>query len=490
MNELYRWSARELIQHLKDGSISSEEATRVLLARIERVNPTLNAVVTLDAERALRDARAADQERAQGKLRGPLHGLPMTLKDTWEVTGMRTTAGAPSLSGHIPARDADLVARLRAAGVIILGKTNVPYFASDVQTYNRIFGVTHNPWSRQHTCGGSSGGAAAALACGMTPLELGSDVGGSIRTPAHYCGVFGHKPTRDILSMRGHIPGPPGTRGQPDLAEAGPMARHVDDLELLLDCLIGAKPVDSTCWQVHLPEPRFSRLDEARIGFWFEDPHAPLDPNLLGAYTTLVETLQAQGAQTARARHPVLCMETLLPVYYNLLGSLMSPGLKTQQRLQMQVLGTLGRHLGSWVGMTPGLDEYAASMAQPHYRWMRFNEQRERLREKVVELFRDVDVLLMPVTPTTAIPHDHSEPLFRRTIRVNGRKRPYMDQFSWITLATTLGLPATVAPIGHDAQGLPFGIQIVGAPGHDRTTLQLARLLEQHGLAGTRLAQA
>ncbi|MDX5299261.1 MAG: amidase, partial [Gammaproteobacteria bacterium] len=156
MNELYRWSARELIQHLKDGSISSEEATRVLLARIERVNPTLNAVVTLDAERALRDARAADQERAQGKLRGPLHGLPMTLKDTWEVTGMRTTAGAPSLSGHIPARDADLVARLRAAGVIILGKTNVPYFASDVQTYNRIFGVTHNPWSRQHTCGGSS----------------------------------------------------------------------------------------------------------------------------------------------------------------------------------------------------------------------------------------------------------------------------------------------------------------------------------------------
>lgn len=222
MDELHYQPAHALLTQLEAGTLSSETLVTALLARIHEHNPAVNAIVTLDEALALEQAREADQKRTTGAATGALHGLPLTLKDTWEVSGMACTAGATALRNYSPERHADVVQRLEDAGAIILGKTNVPVYATDLQSYNKLFGVTNNPYNANHTPGGSSGGAAAALAAGMTPLEVGSDLAGSIRIPAHFCGVFGHKPSRSLVSFRGHIPGPPGTQSQPDLAEVAP----------------------------------------------------------------------------------------------------------------------------------------------------------------------------------------------------------------------------------------------------------------------------
>ncbi|HET8707899.1 MAG TPA: amidase family protein, partial [Pseudomonadales bacterium] len=242
-NWLYA-SAKSLLQAMQDGALSSRQLLELYIKRIEQKNAEINAVVATDLEAARKRADAADAARANGELWGPLHGLPMTIKDTYEVPGMPCTAGAPMYRNHQPSRAAVAVQKLIDAGAIIFGKTNVPLFASDLQSYNKIYGTTNNPWNKALTPGGSSGGAAAALAAGFTAAELGSDIGGSIRTPAHFCGVYGHKVTHGIISMRGHVPGPPGTLGEPDLAVAGPMARAAGDLALLLDVVAGASPAE------------------------------------------------------------------------------------------------------------------------------------------------------------------------------------------------------------------------------------------------------
>jgi amidase len=239
MREVAFRSAVELAAAIRRKEVSSRELVEHYLARIERFNPPINAVVTLDADRVRARADAADAALARGDLAGPLHGVPMTIKDSIETAGMRTTAGAEIYAKHVPKHDAPAVARLIAAGAVIMGKTNTPRFAMDVQSYNSLFGTTNNPWDLTRTPGGSSGGAAAALAAGLTALELGSDIGGSIRTPAHFCGVYGHKPTHGIVPTRGHIPGPPGTLSEPDIAVLGPLARHAEDLALAMDVVAG-----------------------------------------------------------------------------------------------------------------------------------------------------------------------------------------------------------------------------------------------------------
>ena len=229
----------EVAEAIHKKEISSREAVDYFLARVEALDKTINSVVTIDAERARAEADAADAALARGERRGPLHGVPMTIKDSYQTKGMRTTSGAPELKDFIPEEDAWPVARLREAGAIIYGKTNLPIYAGDLQSYNEIFGTTNNPHDTTRTPGGSSGGSGAALACGFTPLELGSDIGGSIRLPAHMSGVTGHKPSYGIVPAHGQIPGPPGTLTMADLAVAGPMARSVEDLELGLDIMAG-----------------------------------------------------------------------------------------------------------------------------------------------------------------------------------------------------------------------------------------------------------
>jgi len=246
-------SALELVVAIRNREISSRELLAHYLKRIEQYNPKINAVVTLDVERAFHLADAADAALARGESLGPLHGLPMTVKDTFETEGVRTTAGAPLHAEHIPTKDALAVARLKAAGAIVFGKTNTPVFAMDMQTYNPVFGTTNNPWDVTRSPGGSSGGSAAALAAGLTGLELGSDIGGSIRNPAHYCGVFGHKPTYDIIPSRGHIPGPPGTLTGADIAVLGPLTRGPKDLS------------EGRAWRLELPTPRHGALRKYRV---------------------------------------------------------------------------------------------------------------------------------------------------------------------------------------------------------------------------------
>src|SRR5438309_2857444 len=280
MNELAFLSAIEIAKEIRERRLSSREAVDYFLARVEALDGPINSIVTVDAHRARMEAGAADGTLARGEVRGPLHGVPMTVKDSFQTRGMRTASGAPELSALIPDEDAWPVARLREAGAIIFGKTNLPIYAGDMQTYNEVFGTTNNPYDLSRTPGGSSGGSAAALACGFTPLELGSDIGGSIRLPSHMSGVVGHKPSYGIVPAHGQIPGPPGSLTQADLAVAGPMARTVEDLELGLNILAGPDRWEYPAWRLELPSPRHDSLKEYRVAAWLDDPTCPVEPDV------------------------------------------------------------------------------------------------------------------------------------------------------------------------------------------------------------------
>jgi len=474
---------RQLAEQIRSGHLSSEAVVQHFLERIRQHNEKINAVVLVAEEEALARAREADARLARGETGGPLHGVPLTLKDTWEVRGMTTTAGAPSLRNHTPARHADIVDRLEAAGAIILGKTNVPLFAGDIQSYNDVYGVTRNPRDPARTPGGSSGGAAAALAAGLTPAEVGSDIGGSIRTPAHWNGIFGHKPTQDIVSLRGHIPGPPGMESKPDLAVGGPLARTADDLEFMLHIIAGPRPAEAGYWKLNLPSPRQSSLQDMRVAHWFSDPLCPIDESMEKGYHSLTQALSERGVQISAAEHRLLDLGRIMPAYFNQLGSVLGSGLPPSQRRAFRWIARFYPLLRTFIRLTEGMDEFARGVNQPIHEWVRWREDREQMRVALESLWDEVDVLLMPITPTAAIAHDHQMPLFKRKIRVNGSNRCYMDQFCWIALATLLGLPATVAPVGLDASGLPFGVQIVARPGDDLTGIHFARLLEEAGLS-------
>ncbi|WP_375177026.1 amidase [Marinobacter mobilis] len=476
--------AHELATELKSGTLSSVELTRSLLQRINSHNTRLNAFTFLNEQAALDAAARADELLQSGITPGPLHGLPMTVKDTWEVAGMPCTAGAPRLREHHPQQSATAIQRLKDAGAIIIGKSNVPLYASDLQSYNKLIGVTNNPHDSRHTPGGSSGGAAAALAAGMTPLEVGSDLAGSIRTPAHFCGVFGHKPSRALVSMRGHIPGPPGALSEPDLVVGGPMARNSDDLDLLLNVIAGPNRQEARSWTLDMEPTSLTALSQTRVGHWFEDAACPIDDELASGYRDLAARIANTGARVSQASHPLLSLERIMPAYFTLLGGLMGASLKPAQRRQMLLASHLDPIISRLTAMTVGSGQYGHGANLSYREWLIWNEKREKMRAQIESLFNDCDVLLTPVTPTSAIPHDHSQPVFKRRITVNGEARPYLDQFCWIALATLLGLPATSVPVGRTANGLPYNVQVIGAPGKDLTTIGFARLLEQQGLAG------
>ncbi|MEM7534833.1 MAG: amidase [Chloroflexota bacterium] len=477
MTELGYQSATTLTEKIQQREIRSVEVLDALVARMEKHNDGINAVVATNLDAARARAEAADAALENGEVWGPLHGLPITIKDSYEVTGMPTTSGAPIFKEHYAKQHALTVQRLVDAGAIVYGKTNLPIFAGDWQSYNKVYGTSCNPWDITRTPGGSSGGAAAALAAGLTSLELGSDIGGSIRIPAHYCGVCGHKPSHGIIPMRGHIPGPPGTMAEPDLAVAGPMARTAEDLRLMLDVLKGPATLDGAGWQLNLPASRHKSLQDFRVAVWWKANDYPIDNEIADAYAQLCTKLTDAGVTVANV-HPIK-MDEIVPIYINLLGSVMGAGLPPSVRrtLPMMQLVTKGlRRLGRASDMAVNyLDAFTLS----HRDWMITNERREKMRNRIGNFFKDYDVLLMPVTPTVAMPHNHEGQMLQRTIEVNGKSRPYIDNMMWIALATALGLPATSAPVSQDASGLPINIQIVGAPYDDYTTIQFAQCLAE-----------
>ena len=474
--ELCLEPAHRLCAQLRERRITAVELLERYRARVERLNPALNAIIATDFDAALERARQADAAIARGESWGPLHGLPITLKDTFEFAGLATVAGAPALKEHRPARSAPAVQRLLDAGAIVFGKTNVPMYAGDVQTHNAVFGMTRSPWDPERTPGGSSGGAAAAVAAGLTALELGSDVAGSIRTPAHFCGIYGHKPSSGLVPMRGHIPGPPGTVSDADLAAAGPLARSAEDLVLALRVLAGPLAPAASGWRVELPAPRRTRLADFRVALWLDDPYCAVDAGIKPALEGAAEQLRRAGAQVSTQRPP-FSLEELHQLYFQLLGAIFSAGIPAKLYRRAWLAGTLAFWLGRDKPDTLG--GFMRAMTRSHRDWLVAHEKRERLRLAFEAFFETCDVLLMPVVRIAAPPHNNRGSPYSRQITVNGRSEPYVTQFTWIGPATLLGLPATSAPVGLTPGGLPVGVQIVGAHLQDLTTIDFARQLTE-----------
>jgi amidase len=462
-------SATELLRALARRELSSAELLALYLDRVAKLNPRINAVVHVDAERARERAAAADAARARGESWGALHGLPITIKDSFEVAGMPCTSGAPELAKHVPAQHADSVQRLVDAGAIVFGKTNLPLYGGDFQSYNAVYGTTNNPWDVTRGPGGSSGGSAAALAAGLTSFELGSDIGGSIRNPAHFCGVYGLKTTHGIVPMRGHIPGPPGMLAESDLGVGGPMGRSAADLSLGLDVLAGPAPSDATAWRLELPPPRANRLADLRVGVWLEDPRGPVDSEVGDVLSNAVDALAKTGARIDAVTRPVDAGEQHR-TYAQLLNAAMGAGSPPDVLARAEAVApTIPASEDSFsVNALRGL-------ALRHREWLGLNERRTRLRAQWASYFRDIDVLLCPIMPTAAFKHDHSE-ISARTLTINGKAEPYFQLF-WAGLAVNAYLPGAVAPAGRTRAGLPVGVQLVGPYLEDRTPVAAAALL-------------
>jgi amidase len=465
VSELAFWTAGELVRAVAAREVSSVELLEHQLDRVARLNPALNAVVTLDEERARADARRADASVARGEPLGLLHGLPMTVKDAFETAGLRTTCGAPELAEFVPDRDAVAVARLRAAGAVIFGKTNLPIWAGDGQSYNELFGTTRNPWDPSRSPGGSSGGSAAAVASGISPLELGSDIASSIRNPAHCCGVFGLKPSFGLVPQRGYIASPPGTLSEGDMTVIGPLARSADDLKLGLEVLAGPDEPDATAWRLTLPPPRAESLGSYRLATWLEDEEFPVDREVLAVLEAATAALDQAGAAVKPAR-PVPLGESYR-VFQRLLAGVSVSRLSEEE---FQIVVAAAEANGS-----PRL----RALAQRKREWNAVHEERLRMRAAWAQFFEEYDALVCPVMPVTAIPHDHTPDFEAREISVNGERRTYWEQVAWCAPAGLAYLPAVSVPVGATRSGLPVGLQIIAPYLEDLTAVDLARRITE-----------
>ncbi|SFW75247.1 amidase [Amycolatopsis australiensis] len=466
------WSfrtAEALVAAMRDGAVTSVELTEEAIGRIERDDEVVNAICVPDFDRALAAARRADQARARGADR-PLLGVPVTVKESYDVAGLPTTWGMPPHRNHVPAEDAVQVARLKAAGAVVLGKTNVPLGLQDIQTFNDIYGTTTNPWDPARTPGGSSGGSAAALACGFGALSIGSDLAGSLRTPAHFCGVYAHKPTLGLAAVRGMVPpSEPALPVEPDLAVAGPMARSARDLSLLLDVMAGPDPLTfGVAHRVTLPPARHERLGDFRVLVLDEHPCIPTGAAVRAGVHRVADALADGGARVGRH-------SCLLP----------DPAEAATLYMQLLISGSVARFpIESEEELRERADEGSLdavrlrAMALSHRDWTAANNRRELHRHGWRQLFAEFDAVVCPITPTPAFPHDHHPNPMERRIDIDGAGHPYFDQLVWAGLATMPGLPATAVPAGRSPEGLPVGVQLVGPMFEDRTPLRLAELLE------------
>jgi amidase len=454
VDELHWWPARTVAAAIAAKTLSAREYLDALVARVDRHNPGLNLVTTID-ERAFAWANRADAAVLRGDPLGPLHGVAMTVKDSMATEGLRTTGGMVELSGYVPHEDAAAVARLRRAGGIIFGKTNLPEGSADLQSYNDVFGTACNPWNREYSTSGSAGGAAGAVAAGFTPAELGSDVAGSIRLPASACGVFGHKPSYGIVSMYGHMPPMPFKPTTTDLAVTGPLARSVGDLEVLLAATIGPHPWDEPAWRVTLPPAR----PVLRVAVWLDDPYCPVDTEIRSALQTAVDALASAGVAVEPARPLGLKLEASDRVFRQLLATTAPTG-DAPDDGDVEARGRLGAEL----------------VDQPHREWLAADAQRQRLRIRWRQFFTKYDAILLPVAPNLAIRHDHG-PFSGRRVTVDGVAQPYWDQTVWAGLTGVAHLPSTVVPVCLDSRGLPIGVAVAGGYLEDLTTLAAARLL-------------
>lgn len=482
MTDLAHETATELVAKLKRKEISSVELTEFFIDRIEQHDgasdpsqdadqPPINAVVVRTFEDARAKAREADDALAQGRDLGPLHGLPMTIKESYVMANTTTTWGIEGFRNNHSAVDGLAVSRFRRAGAHFMGKTNVPVELADFQSYNPIYGTTGNPFDTRRTPGGSSGGSAAALAAGFTGLEAGSDIGGSIRNPAHYCGVFGHKPTYGIIPMQGHelVSGMPPV----DQAVCGPLARGAEDLHTALDIMAGPAQREALGYQLNLPAADFKQLKDLRVALWPTESIAPVATEIADRVSAVGDVLARLGATVSDTARPNIDFSAAHRNYETLLTAVMSASMTPEAVAGAQAAA---EQLDPADQSSNAVNLRASVM--PHRAWLQANIQREALRNAWEAFFCDWDILICPQVATTAFPHDH-RPMSERTLTVNGDERPYFEQLFWAGIIVNAYLPSTVFPTGLSAEGLPIGLQAVSGAYRDHRCIEFAHQMAQ-----------
>ena len=465
-------SAKQLASLIRQKKVGCLELLNLYLERVERHNPKINAIIFMDIEAARKRAKQADRALARGEIWGPLHGVPMTIKESFDVVGMPTTWGVPEFRNNYPKKNAVAVERYLKAGVVLFGKTNVPLYLADWQSFNEIYGTTNNPWDVTRVPGGSSGGAAAALAAGLTGLENGSDIGSSIRNPAHYCGVFGHKPTHGIATSLGQAL--EGQVAPGDIAVIGPLARSAEDLALALDVVAGPDEIDGRGWQLRLPKPKKRRLREYKVAVVYTDPVAEVDQEVQKKLQAVVEFLLKNRVKVVENARPKIDSREAHRNYIQLLRA------QTSGRQTPEVFR---KNLETLQALDPNDESYPAEKIRGetlyHKDWLPLNETRHKMRWAWDEFFREYDLFLCPEAATAAFPHNQKGERWERMIMVNGKPQPSTTQMFWAGYPCNFYLPSTMAPVGLTQEGLPVGVQIVGPQYGDYACIDFARLLER-----------
>ena len=464
-------SATEIAAAIRDDKTTAVEELENTFARVDALNPQLNAVIWQDREGAMEDAKACDAETAKGENLGPLHGVPITVKESFDLKGSPTTWGMPELKDNIRDEDSDVVARYRAAGGIVYGKTNVPLKLVEWQSFNEIYGSTSNPWDQSRTSGGSSGGSGVSVATGMAALEAGSDIGSSIRNPAHYNGVCGLKPTWNAISKRGHTLG--GWLGDVDIAVAGPLARTAEDLTLAFDVIAGPGPFDASQWALNLPADNRKKLSDFTVALKLGDDASPVDQAYLDALSDFADKLEAAGARVIRNRLPDIDSEAHFMLYLKLLGAALSLGMSDEDAAAAVAPYADAPDDVKRIGGTR-----MSGTQISHREWLTLDNNRRIARRAFDAFFEDVDVILSPVASSAAFPKDEDGLRAFRRFPVNNMQQLENTQLFWSGYSGVVGLPSVVGPMAQ-VGGLPVGYQAICGNGRDYTCLAFARAVEQ-----------
>jgi amidase len=465
-------SALEQGKQLRAQKITARELLGSCLDQFARHNDSLNAVVVTDFDRALAAAEAADKRLAKGKALSLIDGVPMTAKESFDWTGTPTTWGSPAFQENTAESDAAAIRRLTAAGAVMYGKTNVPLMLADWQSFNVIYGTTSNPWDVSRAPGGSSGGSAVALATGMSSLEIGTDIGASLRNPAHYCGIYAHKPTYGVVPMEGHMlrSANPG-----DISVAGPMARSASDLIYMMKLLAGTEGIAARALSVKLPDRKQKTFKNYRVAVMVNDPVSEVDQAVQDKIMELAAFLGGKVKRLSHDARPDFSTREAMDVYIALLRAATS-------RRQTDDEFTANAAKSFQLDVTD--QSYYAKMLRayimPHRHWLTVNERRHQMRLAWDAFFEDWDVLLCPAAASAAFPHDQQGDRHERLIDVNGKRVPTTDQLFWAGYSGCFYLPSTVAPLGLTPQGLPTGVQIIARQYEDLTALHFAELIEDN----------
>ncbi|MGY9035601.1 MAG: amidase family protein [Rhodobacterales bacterium] len=472
MENIVLTSATNQANKIRKKTLKSSDLLKMHFDQIDRFNPEINAVIWEDRETALKCAKKLDEDADKGNWHGPLHGVPVTVKESFDIKGAPSTWGHPHLKNHSAKLDSDAVFRLREAGAIVFGKTNVPLDLAEWQTFNDVYGTTNNPWDLTRAPGGSSGGSAAALATGMTALEVGSDIGSSIRNPAHYCGIFGLKPTYNVVSTKGH--GPEGWHIGADISVAGPLARSAIDLKLAFDIIKGPNSFSAPAWKLSVPNDTRKNLNEFNIGLNLSDAESPIDNGYMEVLLAFVERLKAAGANIIINHKPNIDTKKHFTLYLNLLGAALAG--RTSEKTYLEQMAGIEALENNKIMRVSG-NRYKG-LGITHREQLNLDNERHINRLAFDEYFSKVDILITPVASSAAFNHNQVGPRYSRFLKINGENQPENTQLFWSGYSGVVGLPSVVGPVG-TVNHLPVGYQAIAGYGRDYTALAFATAVEK-----------